>query len=255
MSKLRIVMLVGPGRSSRIMYHALAREVDIACVIREHGQSPAEMFARRLRRLGRLKVIGQAAFIASFRVMARFAEPQIRRLLAAYRLDDSPLPASVVREVVNINDLEVAQLLRETRPAAVVVNGTRIIAPAILDSVKAPFLNTHLGITPKYRGVHGGYWALARGDRANCGVTVHLVDAGIDTGGVLYQDRIEPDGSDRFHTYPVHQLAKAIPLMKQALADVAAGRLRPQPGVGPSELFYHPTLLEYLRHRLIRGVR
>lgn len=255
MNKLKIVMLVGSGRSSRIMYHALAGEVDVRCVIRERGQSAAEMFARRLRRQGWLKVIGQAAFIAFSRIMAQLSEPQIRRLLTRYALDDSPLPNGVARDVTSINDSDVAQLLGELEPDAVVVNGTRIIAPAILGSIKAPFLNTHMGITPKYRGVHGGYWALVRGDRANCGVTVHLVDEGIDTGGVLYQDRIDPDASDHFHTYPVHQIAKAIPLMKRALQDIAAGRVQTHPGAGPSELFHHPTLLEYLRYWLGRHVR
>ena len=46
-----------------------------------------------------------------------------------------------------------------------VVNGTRILSRRMLESIDAVFLNMHVGITPKYRGVHGGYWALANGDR------------------------------------------------------------------------------------------
>ena len=30
--------------------------------------------------------------------------------------------------------------------------------------------------------MNGGYWALATGDVGNFGTTVHLVDAGVDTG-------------------------------------------------------------------------
>jgi len=72
-----------------------------------------------------------------------------------------------------------------SHPDVVVVNGTRIIAEKVLHSVPATFLNTHSGITPLYRGAHGGYWALVKKDRANCGVTIHVVDAGIDTGGIV----------------------------------------------------------------------
>ena len=41
----------------------------------------------------------------------------------------------------------------------------------------------HAGITPQYRGVHGGYWAVVNNDPEHCGVTIHFVDKGIDTGG------------------------------------------------------------------------
>ena len=35
----------------------------------------------------------------------------------------------------------------------------------MLQSVEAIFVNTHVGITPKYRGVHGGYWSLVKNDK------------------------------------------------------------------------------------------
>ncbi len=76
----------------------------------------------------------------------------------------------------------------------VLVVGTRIISRKVLVAVAAPFINYHDGITPKYRGIHGGYWASAQSDLANFGVTVHLVDPGIDTGEVLYQARLQAVG-------------------------------------------------------------
>ncbi|MOA28997.1 phosphoribosylglycinamide formyltransferase [compost metagenome] len=112
-----------------------------------------------------------------------------------------------------------------------------------------------MGITPRYRGVHGGYWALANRDRENCGVTVHLVDKGIDTGGVMYQDVIHPDHRDNFNTYPIHQIAKAIPLLKKTLSDIRQNQVLIKPGVTPSTLWYHPTIFEYLKTRLTIGVK
>ena len=95
----------------------------------------------------------------------------------------------------------------------------------VLSCIDAPFINTHLGITLKYRGVHGGYWALANGDPDNYGVTVHLIDVGIDTGGVLYQKFIKVLKNDNFNTYPIHQIAHAIPLMKDTLNDIKENQL------------------------------
>ena len=106
--------------------------------------------------------------------------------------------------------------------------------------VNIPFVNYHAGITPKYRGVHGGYWAKAEDDLRNFGVTAHLIDAGIDTGAVLYQARIAPTARDNFSTYPYLQMAAALPLLEQAARDAMAGTLKPQPVDLPSRAWSHP---------------
>jgi methionyl-tRNA formyltransferase len=253
--KLRVVMLCGPAASSLIMYHGIAADVDVACVVMENKVPAGRMILRRIRKLGVIRTFGQLMFITGNAVFSRASRARIRRLMEQYALDDSDFPAGLVRRVESVNSGEVMALLKEIKPGAVVVNGTRIISPDVLASIDAPFLNTHMGITPRYRGVHGGYWALTRDDREHCGVTVHLVDPGIDTGGVLYQDTISVDRKDNFNTYPVHQIAQAIPLMKKSLQDVREGRLKPKPGHPPSKLWYHPTLWEYVANRIRKGVK
>jgi methionyl-tRNA formyltransferase len=144
--------------------------------------------------------------------------------------------------------------LQQLQPRAILVMGTRLIAGEVLRSVDAPFINYHAGVTPKYRGVHGGYWARAEGDDDNFGVTVHLVDEGIDTGTVLYQDRLAPSPTDNYSTYPYLQLAAALPLLERAARDAIAGSLRPQRVDLPSRLWSHPTLWAYVRTGVRRGV-
>jgi len=115
--------------------------------------------------------------------------------------------------------------LKRANPDVVVVNGTRIIAEKVLHSVPATFLNTHSALRPLYRGAHGGYWALVKKDRANCGVTIHVVDAGIDTAALFYPSRIEPGRADNFVTYPYLQLAAAIDLLRRAISEAANGTI------------------------------
>lgn len=103
--------------------------------------------------------------------------------------------------------------------------------------------------------MHGGYWPFAMNDSDNCGVTVHLVDQGINTGGVLYQDTIHPSKDNNFNTCPIHQIAKAIPLMKEALDDVREKRINVKHGIVPLQLWYHPTILEYIKYWIQRGVK
>ncbi|MDD2767547.1 MAG: formyl transferase [Methylococcus sp.] len=248
--KLRIVLLCTDGRSSRILFHGLSPHVDTAAIIIENPVSARQLIRRRISKLGLANTAGQVLFILFNKLLVRLSAKRIRQLIAAYGLDESPLPEEISISVDSVNSEQTIALLRELKPDAVVVNGTRIISRGVLDAVESPFLNTHMGITPKYRGVHGGYWALANNDRENCGVTVHLVDTGIDTGGVLYQDTITTEDSDDFNTYPIHQTAKAIPLMKAALDDLSEGALSVKSGILPSGLWHHPTLFAYLKSRL-----
>ncbi|MBE1162294.1 formyl transferase [Dyella acidiphila] len=253
--KTRIVLLAGDGLSTRGMYHGLKDEFDIVAVVLEQKPSALKMLRYRARTLGILQTLGQLGFIIYSRLLGRASHARIEQLLQKHELSDAPIPEQVITHIASANERGVAKRLQKLSPHAVVVNGTRILSKKLLASVEAPFINTHMGITPTYRGVHGGYWALASDDLAHCGVTVHLVDPGVDTGGVLYQALIKPEMEDNFATYPVLQLAEGVPLMRAALRDVAAGRLTSRAGEGPSRQWYHPTLFGYWTTRLKRGVK
>ncbi|HKR77517.1 MAG TPA: formyl transferase [Rhodanobacter sp.] len=251
----RIVMLCGDGPTSWFMYNALAGEMEVLAVVVERKPPARAMIRHRLRLLGWPTVVGQLAFIAFNRLLVQLQRRRSDELIHRYGLHAALPPADITHRVDSVNTAAVRRLLRKLDPDAVVVNGTRIVSHKVIDCVRCPFINTHAGITPRYRGVHGGYWALVHNDAEHCGVTVHLVDTGVDTGGVLYQQRIHVEDSDGFNTYPLHQLAAGIPLMKQALHDVVDGTLASRDGVGPSRLWYHPTLGQYLRHRFSRSVK
>ena len=255
MKKASIVILAGKDESSTIMYHALKDDVNVLKVLVEEPVSKKRLIKNRIRRLGVITVFGQILFIVFNKIWVRLAKDRIAEIKMQYGLNNTPVETQKYHPVESVNSDEVISLLQELQPDAVVVNGTRIIAERVLESIDAPFINTHAGITPKYRGVHGGYWALAEDDAAHCGVTVHLVDTGVDTGGILYQSIIQPEKTDSFNTYPLLQLAEAIPLMRQALKDVLHGDLRPVAVDLPSKLWYHPTLWEYATNYLRRGVK
>lgn len=248
-------MLCGEGNSTNIMYHALKDDYDIVKVVIESSPSKKTLLKNRMKRLGVLKVIGQVLFMLFNKLLSKFSRPRVEEIKQQYGLNESAIASNNVTRVESVNSEKVTALLLEIQPDAVVVNGTRIIQEKVLNAVEAPFINTHVGITPKYRGVHGGYWALANGDRAHCGVTVHLVDKGIDTGGILYQEQIDPTPKDSFNTYPLLQLAKAIPWMKKALNDARKKELKVRTNTLPSKLWYHPTLFTYLFNYVTKGIK
>lgn len=54
-------------------------------------------------------------------------------------------------------------------------------------------------------------------DAANCSVTVHMVNTGIDTGDMIRQKRIEVKKEDNFVAYPYIQVEEGICLEMEIL--------------------------------------
>ena len=242
----RVALLCGADDNSAAVANALTRAFGEIAILVE-GKEPRSVFLkRRIRRLGLLAVLGQTAFVALLPLVRRRSRTRIREIVETGKLDMSHALLERAAQVASVNAPEAIDWLRRQGPSVVVVNGTRIIARRVLEATDAVFINTHCGITPEYRGVHGGYWALYRSDPANCGVTVHLVDPGIDTGGILAQQRIEPGSRDNFVTYPYLQLAAGLPLLVAAVGSALEGRHVPQARDASGSLWYHPTIWQYL---------
>lgn len=252
---MSVVILAGRGDSSFAVANFLARHFPVRAVILEEPPNAWQMLKRRAARQGYGAVLGQVLFVLYSRLLTKWSEGRIAQIRMSRGLRTDPPESMELIRVKSINDESTIQVLRSLQPRVVVVNGTRIISEKVLKAIDVPFINTHAGITPKYRGVHGAYWALALGDDQNAGVTVHLVDAGVDTGGVLYQARISATPADNFATFPVLQLAEGLPLLRQAVEDALNDKLVTVHTGLPSHLFHHPTIWRYFWGWVRNGVR
>ncbi len=252
-----IILMAGRDASTPMVYNFLRRYFPIAAVILEERVPRRQFLERRVRRLGWARVLGQVLFrglmVPWLHLTSRRRGRAIER---EFGLDASPIDPAKIVAVASVNSEDSIAALRKLDPEVVVINGTRILSEQALGCAGATFLNVHAGITPLYRGVHGGYWALVEKNPQACGVTVHRVDAGIDTGGILEQGLIQPAPQDNFVTYPLLQLGVGLPLLKKAIEDLGAGRSQTRAApAGASRLWSHPTLWQYLRDRVRLGVK
>ena len=64
-----------------------------------------------------------------------------------------------------------------------------IICKEDIELCKAPIINLHISYLPWNRGAHPNFWSFY--DNTPSGVTIHLVDEGIDTGPIIFQKYVE----------------------------------------------------------------
>ena len=191
--------------------------------------------------MGYVEVFGQILFMIIIQPILKFLSKKRQlTLIKNEGLHYTQIPENLTHHVESVNHPSVIELIKELKPDVIVINGTRIIGKRLLRSFDLKFINMHAGITPAFRGVHGGYWALASSMPEACGVTIHLVDEGIDTGNILSQGIIHPSKKDNFFTYPMLQLSKGLHLLKQAIEEVCQNKHSiKKPFIQNSKLWYH----------------
>ncbi len=93
-------------------------------------------------------------------------------------------------------DTALAEAIAVFRPDLVVSAGfMRILGAAVLDRFPARILNTHPALLPAFPGAHGVRDALAYGVRVT-GCTLHVIDAGTDTGPIVAQSVVDVEPAD-----------------------------------------------------------
>jgi len=250
-----VALICGNGATSLIIANALQARFGRVPILLEGKESRTLMLRRRIKRLGLMEVLGQSAFLVVIPpILRKLSGSRLKEILRSKGLSLDRQVLGNATTVDSVNSMAAITWLKSKAPRVVVVNGTRILSQEVLSATEAVFINTHCGITPEYRGTHGGYWARVTGDWTGCGVTVHLVDQGIDTGAILAQHRIEPTKKDNFVTYPYLQVAAAIPSLLRSVEQVLAGEHAPYEREARSQLWYHPTLWAYLINGLRRGI-
>ena len=202
------------------------------------------------------KVTGQILFVIYTRlVLSKRSDERIEEISREYELDSTEIPSDKIEHVDSVNSDHMYEKIKEYQPDLVIINGTPIIKKHILDAVEVHFLNIHVGLTPKYRGVHGGYWALYNKDENMVGVTTHFVDASIDTGTVLDQKTIQVTSDDNFLTY-THIQAAALDNYNNIVRSILDDDIEfKEPLTRESMIWSHPTVWQYIYSRIFKKVK
>ncbi len=129
----------------------------------------------------------------------------------------------------NLKGQEIVHRLAESgADAAVVVAYGKLIPEGIIDVPRYGFINLHPSLLPRHRGPSPIQWALVCGDRST-GVTTMQIDAGMDTGPILLQRRVEVEPGETADLLGARLAEVGAELMVKTLDGIEDGTVKPRP--------------------------
>jgi methionyl-tRNA formyltransferase len=132
---------------------------------------------------------------------------------------------------------DVHRWVADRRPdLSISIQYDQIIRQPLLLAAPLGFINVHPGKLPWYRGRSTVNWAIVNGE-SEVGITVHVMDQGIDTGDILLQETVPIEWSDTYASM-LAKLQEAVPpLLVKAVDGLADGSLVPRPQIGLGSYF------------------
>lgn len=95
--------------------------------------------------------------------------------------------------VDDINEPRAQRALETGKPDCVAFTGGGLVRADIMRLAGAGVVNCHMGILPYYRGMDVVQWPILYGQLDQVGMTAHVMDKGIDTGGILMTRHVYAD--------------------------------------------------------------
>ena len=106
---------------------------------------------------------------------------------------------SVDKKAINSNN--VLKFLQSKNIDYIFVYGTGIIGKDIIKAYPKRIINIHLGLSPYYRGAGTNFWPIVNNEPEFCGVTIHFLDEGIDSGDIINRGRAKVSQNDNIHSF------------------------------------------------------
>jgi methionyl-tRNA formyltransferase len=94
-----------------------------------------------------------------------------------------------IKWVRSLNEEESISAIKANRVDLIIYSGGGILRKSLIESTRYGVLNAHSGPLPYFRGMNCLEWALFYSVKPE--ITVHLIDAGIDTGPILKRFPLE----------------------------------------------------------------
>ena len=128
-----------------------------------------------------------------------------------------------VLQPLKASSLEFEQELKNLQPDIIVVVAFgQILKKNILELAPFGCVNVHASLLPKYRGASPIQWAVIDGEKET-GITIMQMDAGIDTGDIILQEKLELNPDETAGSLFDRLTEMAGPVLVKALKSIEEG--------------------------------
>ena len=131
------------------------------------------------------------------------------------------IPAESLKDEVFIDQL------KALNPDLIVIVAFRILPNEVLAIPKMGSINLHASLLPKYRGAAPIQQALMNGDQVT-GITTFLIEPKVDTGAIIFQEKISILPEDNFGTLSEKMAERGCELVLRSI-DELNGDFEPTP--------------------------
>lgn len=183
-----IVVITMPGASKLAFAATLNKKTKGAVSLVIVQRSVSVTFKHRFARVKKNLYKGSVFRDIWYGLLLRL-NPQTQKTLEYFResevnLDPIKDRLPDVLEVDSVNSDETYQVLKEISPDLIVVWGSKILKPRIIETAKNA-INLHIGRCPEYRGTLANQHAVLDGNFQDIGATIHYIVPAVDAGDIL----------------------------------------------------------------------
>lgn len=235
---MKILFFCSPQSNQRALAHKIAANLPLAGIVTVVPRP--DWTRRRSNSASRLRAFTGRLASASIGLPLRRAW---FGMLAHYAARYPAFPVAPKLQVTDINSPEALDLVERERPDLVVVSGTNLLKPPLIERIHrtGKVMNLHTGISPYVKGgPNCTNWCLALGRFDLIGNTVMWIDAGIDSGNLIATERTPLTGDESLAQIHIAVMDHAHALCARCvklILDGAETSNVPQAEIGPGTLY------------------
>jgi methionyl-tRNA formyltransferase len=147
-----------------------------------------------------------------------------------------------------LNEPRILQFLQQCSPDVIISSNSLIFSKKILSLPAIACINRHSALLPAYGGLWPVFQAMAHGEK-ECGVSIHLMEQGIDKGDVLCQQPVLITMQDTVSTLYQQCFAISSSLILQALDKLRNNDFTPVKNNFMPSYFSFPTANDWKKFR------
>lgn len=183
-------------------------EIDLAMIVFSEGQVTKRWKSTK-RKLHKIRKIGLLGALNGIRMRSWYCEDTFSYLNTT-NLEEIACKSGIRFErTPSVNSKHTQVLFKEANADLGISLGNGIIAKRVFDIPRYGMINVHHEILPAFRGAASVIWQIHEGSMET-GYSIHQIDAHIDTGKILYQERIPIEFKASLHETTSYNYARLL---------------------------------------------